>query len=215
MLSLKKDNRVTIVLPVFEEPEIVEKFLNCNKEILQQHSVFVIDLKGGAKLNGKATFYKKTICPTIGWPLGSSRRFLIRRVQTEFTFNLDVDVLLPANFVEESLKKFEDPKVVAVALNYERPQSHLAFGPSIWRTKILQKMYDWEHLKTDDCECVYMWNKLRKAGYKLETLNMHAKHLKVWGDSVTQKRGGFRNCTRKVFNRLFKSIKSKTMRHTN
>ena len=203
MPSLKKDNGVTIVLPVFEEPEVVAMFLNCNREILQQHPLFVVDLKGGEILKGYAAFYRKTSCPTIAWPLGSSRRFLIRRVQTEFTLNLDVDVLLPNNFVSESLKKFKDPLVAAVSINYYGHHTHLPFGPSIWRTKILQKLYDWEHWKLKNCECLYMWNKLRKAEYKLETLDMRAKHLKYWGDSITQRHRGFYNSTRKVLKRLF------------
>jgi len=207
MFSRKKDNTLSIILPVFDEPELIAKFVNGNKRLLQKYPVLVLDGKGGDSLKEYATFYKKTICPTIGWPLGSSRRFLTQRVQTEFTFNLDVDVLLPANFVQEALKKFRAPLVGAVALNYEKPQSHLAFGPSIWRTKILQELYDWEHWKTNYCECLYMWDKLRKAGYKLETLDMCAKHLKSWGDSVTKSRGGFSNCSRKVVNRLIGNIK--------
>ncbi len=215
MLSLKKDTRVSIVLPVFEEPTVVAKFLKHNREILHQHPLFVLDVKGGEKLKEHAVFYKKTSCPSIGWPLGSSRRFLIRRVQTEFTVNLDVDVLLPTNFAQESLRKFDDPLVAAVALDYETPQNHLAFGPSIWRTKILQELYDWNHWKTNKCECLYMWNKLYRAGYKLGTLSVHAKHLKSWGDSVTLMRGDFNSCARKVLNRLFGNMKFLVIKNNN
>jgi cellulose synthase/poly-beta-1,6-N-acetylglucosamine synthase-like glycosyltransferase len=208
MLTMTKDNKVTIVLPVSEETEVVDKFVNSNKEILKKHSLLVVDKKGGDILKGHATFYRKTSCPTIGWPLGSSRRFLIRRVQTEFTLNMDVDVMLPTNFIQESLKKFKDPQVAAVALDYEKPQGHLAFGPSIWRTKLLQKLYDWEYLKTGKCECLYMWAKLRKAEYKLETLDMSAKHIKSWGDSITlQRRGRFQNCAWNVLRRLLGGIR--------
>jgi hypothetical protein len=207
VLSEKKDNKMTIILPVFEVPEVVAEFVKSNEAILKKHPLFVLDRKGGEILKEHATFYKKTSCPTIAFPLGSSRRFLIKKVQTEFTLNLDVDVLLPTNFIQEALRKFKNPCVAAVALEYEPPQGHLAFGPSIWRTKILQKLYDWEHWKTNNCECLYMWKKLRKAGYKLETLDMCAKHLKSWGDSIAQRKGDFHICTRKVLNRLLAGIK--------
>ncbi|MQY62144.1 glycosyltransferase [archaeon] len=213
-LSKKKD-KITIVLPVFEEPEIVAKFVNSNKEILKKYPVIVIDRKGGDILKEYASFYRKTSCPTIGWPLGSSRGFLIRRVQTKFTLNLDIDVLLPKNFLKESLKKFKDPQVAAVALDYEKPQGHLAFGPSIWRTEILQKLYDWRFWKTRKCECIYMWDKLHGERNKLETLNMRAKHLKSLGDFIKQRKGGFHNSTWNILIRLLWGIKSKAMKHTN
>lgn len=97
-LYIENDRKITIALPVFEEPEVVAKFVNSNKEILKKHPLIVIDRKGGDILKEYASFYRKTSCPTIGWPLERSRRFLIRRVQTEFTLNLDVDVLLPKTF---------------------------------------------------------------------------------------------------------------------
>jgi len=191
MMFSEMGNRLTIVLPVFDEPAVVAKFVKHNESILKKYPLFVLDRKGGDVLKKYAAFYKKTSCPTIGLLLGSSRRFLIRRVQTEFTLNLDGDVLLPANFVEEALKKFENPRVVAVALDYTQSQGHAAFGPSIWRTSVLQKMYDWKFLKTIRCECLYMWDKLREEGYEVDTLDMRAIHLKSWGDFITQRNGGF------------------------
>ena len=182
---------------------------------MKKFPLFVLDRKGGEILKEYATFYKKNSCPTIAFPLGSSRRFLIQKVQTEFTLNLDVDVLLPTNFIQDALKKFRNSCVAAVALEYEKPQGHLAFGPRVWRTRILQKLYDWEHWKTSSCECLYMWDKLRREGYELETLNMRAKHLKSWGDSVAQRSGGFYTYTREVLKRLFGHIKFKPIRHTN
>jgi len=202
-LYVEKDKRITIALPVFEEPEIVAKFIDGNKEILEKYPLIVVDRKGGLALKEYASFYRKTCCPTIGLPLGRSRRFLIGRVQTEFTLNLDADVLLPKNFVKKSLKKFEDPKVAVVALDYENLQGHLAFGPSIWRTEILQKLYDWEFRKTKKCECVYMWRKVRGAKYKIETLCMRAKHLKSVGTLIRQGKRGFRNCSWNILSRLY------------
>ena len=189
-LSKVKDNKITILIPVFEEPEIVAKFVDENKSILKRYPVFVLNKKGGAILKEYTSFYKKSSCPTIGWPLGSSRKFLIRRVQTEFSLNLDVDTILPPDFVNEALKKLNDPKVGAIALDYENPQGHLAFGPSLWRTKVLQKLYDYTFWKPK-CECIYMWNKLHRANLKVETLNKKAKHLKLLGDSIRQNKAGF------------------------
>lgn len=207
MRPIKNDKMVSIVLPVFEEPEVVAKFLDYNIEIVHQCPLFVLDAKGGEILKKYATFYRKTICPTIGWPLGSSRRFLIQKVKTEFVLNMDVDVLLPKNFLQEALKKFNDPIVGAVSIDYEGHYTHLPFGPSIWRTRILQKLYDYQHWKLKNCECMYMWGKLRKAGYKLETLDMRAEHLKSWGDSITERHGGFFYYTRIISKRLFGRIK--------
>lgn len=213
MLRPKKDNSVTIIIPVFEEPELVTKFVNSNKEILEKHPLFVINRKGGDVLRDRASFYKKTSCPTIGMLLGSSRKFLIRRVQTKFTLCLDTDVLLPENFVQEALKKFEDSQVAAVALDYEKSQDHLAFGPSIWRTKILQKMYNWEYVKTTKCECIYMWDKLHKNGYKIETVDMRAKHIKDLGDFMIKKKGGLRNYTWKNIMRILGFLKFKVVKY--
>jgi len=206
-LYVEKTKKVTIALPVFEEPEIVAKFIDGNKEILQKYPVIIIDRKGGEALKQYASFYRKTCCPTIGLPLGRSRRFLIRRVQTEFTLNLDVDVLLPRNFVKESLQKFEEPKVAVVALDYEDPQGHLAFGPSIWRTEILQKLYDWELLKTKKCECIYMWGKVRRAKYRIETLGMRAKHLKSFATLIRHGKRGFFNCSWDILSRWYQRFK--------
>ena len=202
-LHLEKDKKITIALPVFEDPEIVAKFIDGNKEILEKYPLIVIDRNGGEALKEYASFYRKTCCPAIGWPLGRSRRFLIGRVQTEFTLNLDVDVLLRKHFVKESLKKFEDPKVAVVALDYENLQGHLAFGPSIWRTEILQNLYDWGLWKTRKCECIYMWGKVRESKYKVETLGTIAKHLKSVGTLIRQEKRGFRNCTWNILSRLY------------
>jgi len=206
-LYVEEENKITIVLPVFEEPDIVAKFIDGNKEILEKYPVIVIDRKGGEALREYASFYRKTCCPAIGWPLGRSRRFLIGRVQTEFTLNLDVDVLLPKHFVKESLKKFEDPKVAVVALDYENPQGHLAFGPSIWRTEILQKLYDWGLWKTKKCECIYMWGKVRESKYKVETLGTIAKHLKSVGTLAEQEKRGFLDCSWNILSRLYHRFK--------
>ena len=203
-MSKNRNNTVTLVLPVMEEPEIVAKFVEGNKNILENFPLLVLDLKGGEPLKEYAFFYKKTRCPTIGMPLGSSRSFLIRRVQTEFTLNLDVDILLPKNFVTKALTKFKDPKVAVVALDYEKSQGHLAFGPSMWRTKILQALYNWEIWKTNECECIYMWKKVHKANYKIETLNMQARHLKSLGESIKQRKQGFSNCSWNILSLLYK-----------
>ena len=68
--------------------------------------------------------------------------------------------------------------VVVVAIDYEKPQGHLAFGTSIWRTEVLKQLYDWESEKVGDCECIHMWKKVHCAGLQIETLPYRAKHLK-------------------------------------
>jgi len=56
---------------------------------------------------------------------------------------------------------------------------HLGFGQSIWRTELLKELYDWDITNTM-CECTYLWGKLNRTKYRLETLsNIRCEHLVV------------------------------------
>jgi hypothetical protein len=57
-------------------------------------------------------------------------------------------------------------------------QGHLAFGCSIWKTEILHKLYDYHEVLTPLCECVYIWRRVLRNGYRIETLNYRAIHNK-------------------------------------
>jgi hypothetical protein len=99
-------------------------------------------------------------------------------VDTPYILNLDSDTILPENFIEYSLRLLEDKNVAMVAIDYKEPQGHYAFGASLWNTDILKKLYDYIGFKeTRRCECLYMIDKLRNAGYKLETLPVRARHI--------------------------------------
>ena len=98
----------------------------------------------------------------------------INKVDTEYILCLDDDTILPEGYIEKALGILKNPRIVAVAIDYEIPQGHLAFGTSIWRTAELKRLYDYEP-KDSECECVHMWNKVRG---KLTTLPMVAFHIK-------------------------------------
>jgi cellulose synthase/poly-beta-1,6-N-acetylglucosamine synthase-like glycosyltransferase len=100
-------------------------------------------------------------------------------VDTPYILNLDVDTILPQGFIEESLKLLESSiSLTMVAIDYKNPQGHYAFGTSLWKTEILKELYDYTGFKeTRRCECLYMIDKLRNAGYKLETLPFRAVHI--------------------------------------
>jgi hypothetical protein len=147
---------LTVVLPLKENQEILEKFIEGNRELLTNYPLIVIGFGN----------------------LPEARKYGISLVQTSFTLNLDSDVIIPLDFIEEALKEFQDDKVVVISIPYESDiQGHLPFGPSLWRTEILQELYDWEFGK-GDCECRYMWEKVKSLGYKIVELDMKAKHLR-------------------------------------
>ena len=117
--------------------------------------------------------------PDLSLPL--ARKLGISQVETKYTLNLDSDTILPDGYIEQALEILEkNQDVVAVAIDYEKLQGHYAFGTSIWRTNILQELYDWRGYTREIpiCECVCMWQKLRASGGVLETLPTRAKHLK-------------------------------------
>jgi hypothetical protein len=184
---------LTILIPVFEKTETVQKFLELNEEILKSNILIVIDSGGGSALKKFAAHYEE-------FPrgdLGLARRHGINLAETEFIFNLDVDTVVPVSYINDATQILELNKdVFAVALDYENLQGHLAFGTSAWKTDILKKLYDYSIQKVSDgqyvkvgshiysnlnngwCECTYMWRKLKASGGRLETLPMRAKHLK-------------------------------------
>jgi cellulose synthase/poly-beta-1,6-N-acetylglucosamine synthase-like glycosyltransferase len=140
-----------------EKQDILEEFIERNRELLSKYPVIIIGYGH----------------------LSEARKYGISLVQTPYILNLDSDVIIPKNFVDEALKEFQDDKVVAISIPYDPDlQGHLPFGPSLWRTKILQDLYDW----TEDkgyCECRYIFNKMEILGYKVKTIEgMHAIHLR-------------------------------------
>jgi hypothetical protein len=167
-------SNVTIVIPVREHVEVVQKFVMLNNPILTSNYVIVIDSGGGKPLKKLASHYEFLKCD-----LSLARKKGIDLVKTKYTLNLDADTILPERYLTEVAEILEDEDIIALAIDYEELQGHLAFGTSIWKTEILKKLYDWSPRTAGGvCECVYMWSKIHKAGGRLETLPYRAKHLK-------------------------------------
>lgn len=173
-------NDLTIVIPVYENPKIIKEFIIGNEKILTENRVIVVNRKGGEELKPFSTkwIYRDT-------PFWEARREGLDLVETEYTLCLDSDTILPDGYIEEALTILQLRRFVAVvAIDYEDLQGHLAFGTSIWRTAILRGLFDWSKNKDNspkECECVYMWSKVRRSKFKVETLDMRAKHLKIEG----------------------------------
>jgi len=160
---------ITTVIAVREDAPI-HQFLELNP-FITKFPIIVVDSGGGEILRDVATEYiKETL------PLSKARRTGILRVKTHYTLILDVDTVLPPEYITEALKILREENIAVTALDYEQLQGHLGFGTSLWKTQILKNLYDWEEGKI--CECVWMWSKVRKAGYRLETLPYRARHLK-------------------------------------
>lgn len=175
---------LTIVIPCCEKDEIVEKSMQDNYKILVKYPLVIIDKEGGDKFiqfeqqgNYDIHYFEQN---TSWW---FARRFGLEYVKTEYVLCLDVDTVLPPQYIEKAIELLENnSNIGVVALFYElSPQEHLAFGTSIWRTEYLKEIYDWRmsYPPTDSriCECKYMWDKVLKNGKKVETLPMKAIHI--------------------------------------
>lgn len=170
---------LTIVIPVKEQLGIASEFLEGNKEIFVKYPTIVVDSGGGESLKTYCgTYLKKHI------PFWEARKLGYSIVKTPFTLNLDADIIIPKGYIEKALEILQQPKIGAVSTFFEdngiglRPHwGTLQYGISLWRTELLQSLYDYQK-PNDFCECLYMWRKLEKSGFRLETIPMRAKHLK-------------------------------------
>lgn len=168
-------NKVSIVIPVKDKEEIVSKFIEGNKDILSKYKVIVVNNKGGDELKQFSHIYINGKDN-----LSDARRIGINLVKTEYILNLDTHVILPKHYINASIILLDTNKEIgAISIDHEKLMGHLGFGQSIWRTKLLKELYDW-NIDTNVCECNYLWGKLNKTKYKLETLsNIRCKHLVV------------------------------------
>jgi len=167
--SRKRPN-LTVVLPIYEEnPALAELHL----DLIRQHTTIVIDRRGGRELKElpNVVYRQSEMC------LSDARKTAISLVQDPFTLCLDADTVLPPEYISEALAMLEaDDRLACVALDYEVLQGHLAFGTSLWKTQILQGLYNWKENRVC-CECVHMWARARNFGYKIGTIEkMRAKH---------------------------------------
>lgn len=172
---------LTIVISVKEYRGISQKFLESNKEVLVKYPTIVIDSGGGELLKKYCFLYiRKEV------PFWEARKLGYSKVKTPFILNLDADVIVPKGYVEKALEILKQQKILgAVSIFFEDEdvaglRSHkgiLEFGVSLWKTELLKSLYDYRK-PNSCCECIYMWRQLEKAGFRLETLPMRAKHLK-------------------------------------
>jgi hypothetical protein len=181
---------LTIVIPVKDPPDL-QRFVRENLEVLSASKKVVIDSGRGEQLGTlpNTLLFERQV------PMWEARRLGYEEVRTLFTLNLDADTILPNGYVLDGLNVLRKNSCDAVAIDYDPPQGHYAFGTSIWRTDLLKKLYDYppkaveKLIKVGEqewitafqngfCECTYMWARLIRSGGRLETLSYRATHLK-------------------------------------
>jgi hypothetical protein len=181
---------LTIVIPVKNPPDLA-RFIRENFQILSASWKIVIDSGGGEGLSK----LPNTLWIQRQLPMWEARKIGYGEVKTSFTLNLDVDTILPDDYVEDALVLLRENLCDAVAIDYQPPQGHYAFGTSIWRTEQLKKLYDYPPRAVENlikvgeqewvtafqngfCECTYMWARLIRSGGKLENPRYRAMHIK-------------------------------------
>lgn len=161
-----------------------------NAELFSKFPLIVIDSGGGEILKQIAEIY---IARKLSF--WEARKIGYKEVKTDFTLNLDCDVVVPEGYVQDALKLLEYADAVSIFYqDVAHCQGALEFGVSMWKTNVLRKLYDFSMSQVSDgivkvgsmayatlnhgwCECTYMWRKLKNKG-KLETLPYRAQHLK-------------------------------------
>ena len=177
-------NNLTIVIPVKEDPRIVEEFIKGNMKLLIGNHIIVVNRSGGEALKPFSTKWLDRISTLWG-----AREEGLSHVGTDFVLNLDANKILPEGYIEQAMKLFDqdsEHNIAVIAIDHEDLMGHLSFGTSIWRTNALKVLYNWTQSTSRFCECTYMWSRVRKAGFRIETLNMRAIHLKKRKDKGEQ-----------------------------
>ncbi len=117
-----------------------------------------------------------------------ARKRVIAKAEQPLSLILDADTTIPNEFLKEAIQKLitTTNKYQAATLMYaDAIQDHPPFGASLWITKTLQELYDYQDYvdsyqptydRTEDsqgniyfniknprqCECKYMYSKLQK-----------------------------------------------------
>ncbi|MGQ9461152.1 MAG: hypothetical protein ACUVRA_07985 [Candidatus Bathyarchaeaceae archaeon] len=181
---------LTIVIPVKNPPDL-QRFVRENLEVLSASKKVVVDSGRGEQLGRlpNTLLFQKQV------PMWEARRIGYEEVGTPFTLNLDANTILPNGYVLDSLNVLRKNSCDVVAIDYDPPQGHYAFGTSIWRTELLKKLYDYPPKAVEKlvkvgeqewitafqngfCECTYMWARLLRSGGKLESMGYRAIHMK-------------------------------------
>jgi hypothetical protein len=169
---------LTILIVCAEEPKLVELSIQKNLDVFKKYPLVIVNRRGGEPFKVfNSLFFNQQ---TSFW---FARRFGMEFVKTKYILCLDVDTVLPPQYIESAIQILEtQPEVMVVASTYATPytQDHLAFGTSIWRTDILKELYDWRLTEkpTQFCECIYMWKKIFAIGKKVYSFEQNATHLK-------------------------------------
>jgi glycosyltransferase involved in cell wall biosynthesis len=166
---------LTIII-VVKNPLWLDEFIKGNKKYLTTIPVIVIDSGGGEKLKEYCKHYiQKDVS------LWEARKIGYEFADTEFIMNLDGDVIIPDGYIDEALFQLgRCNKIGAVSIFYDKINSNrgvLEYGCSIWRRQLAKQLYDYNG-SNGICECLYMWDKLQRAGWLIETTYMRAKHLR-------------------------------------
>jgi len=114
-----------------------------------------------------------------------ARRSVILKATQLFSLILDADTTVPNEFLTRAHERLRSG-YLACTLMYDMAQNHPPFGASLWQTRILQSIYDYDEYvqnyrltmkrTVDDkgndyyapenpflCECLYMYGKLKPA----------------------------------------------------
>lgn len=122
---------------------------------------------------------KYLICLSMTKGMAEARKECIAQVESDYCLCLDMDTDLPDGYIEEAIGLLQNnDKLSCIALDYEKSQGHYAFGTSIWKTEVLNKLYDYDGY-TELCECMFMYHKVLVNGYLIDTIGKYrAKHNK-------------------------------------
>lgn len=173
------NDKLTIVIPVKDKEETVDKFIEGNKEILTNFKVITVDTNGGNKLKKYSFVYIDDIEDKYTMP--KARILGVSLVDSKYVLNLDTHVILSKEYIIKSISLLDnDDNIGAISIEHKRLMGHLGFGQSIWRTQLLKELYDYrEEYNKYSCECVYMWNKINVTKYRLETIdNIRCEHIR-------------------------------------
>jgi len=178
---------LTIVVPI-KNPKKLDEWLRQMEWLLKEHRAIIIDSGGGEKLEAFSWKYvKKDLTEWEARELGYSF------VETPLVLNLDVDTVLPIEYVQEALELLRSGKADVTAIDYVESIGHYGLGTSMWRTDVLKEVYDyppkalelamkeepshWHVFRYTICECIYVWNKLCALKKKFVPLLYKAVNL--------------------------------------
>lgn len=178
---------LTIVTPIKETKSLLDWY-NRMKWLLEKTEWTIIDSGGGKELESLCSQYIAAVDVTFY----EARKIGYHHVTSPLTLNLDAFTILPQEYVDEALTLLSSKEADCCAIDYEPSLGHYGYGTSMWRTDILNKLYDYvpklmrvsnrdskgeyHILEYSFCECNYMWNTLVTSKHKFVPLFYKAKN---------------------------------------